>query len=610
MNRTDIINVIARNIQAKSYLEIGVDNCVNFNKINCKYKIGVDPKPQAKNILGMTSDDFFKQNEEKFDLIFIDGLHVHDQVYRDITNALDVLNPGGYIICHDMNPITEERQRTPWVGGEWNGDCWKAFVNLRCERDDLEMITVDTDEGVSIIKRGSQTPLVIETPLLYTELDKNRKSWLNLKSESEFQSMYMQNNLVSLIEKFSLDPNNPENNFAVAREYDILGQFASAVSFYIRTAERTEDQLLRYECLILAALCFEKQGTRRFTVKGMLQHAVAIQPKRPEGYYLLSLFYEHEKDDGKWFNTYLMASIGLECSDFDNLVPLRNKVYPGKHALYFQKGHSAWWCGLKEESLDIFLNLYASTDLDDDMRKLVYNNLVIMGAFASKKLNLYDKSKLNRLKLPFEGAENIEQNYSEAYQDMFVLGALKGKRNGTYVEIGSGDPIYGNNTYLLEKEFGWSGLSLDISEEFVKAHKEKRDHMCLLKDATATNYDALFSAAGFDEVIDYLQIDCDPPSVSFKALLAIPLEKYKFRVITFEHDHYADPHGGFREKARNYLNSQGYNLYVSNISPDNNRPYEDWYVNSDLVNGDVLTYIKAYERDETTKKAENFMLKG
>jgi len=417
------------------------------------------------------------------------------------------------------------------------------------------------------------------------------------------------NNTAQLIEEYVLDPNNPEKNFAVARAYDLLGQFASAVSFYIRTAERTEDQLLRYECLILAALCFEKQGTRRFTVKGMLQHAVAIQPKRPEGYYLLSLFYEHEKDDGKWFNTYLMASIGLECSDFDNLIPLRNKVYPGKHAIYFQKGHSAWWCGLKEESLEIFLNLYASTDLDNNMRQLVYNNLVTMGAFTTKKLNLYDKSKLSKLKLPFEGAENIDQNYSEAYQDMFVLGVLKGKRNGTYVEIGSGDPTYGNNTYLLEKQFGWNGISLDISEEFVKAHNTQRNHMCVLKDATATNYNALFSAAEFDEVIDYLQIDCDPPSVSFKVLLAIPFEKYKFRVITFEHDHYADPHGGFREKARTYLQAQGYTLFAANISPDNNRPYEDWYINSDLVDGNILSLIRTHQGDETTKKAEKFLLK-
>jgi hypothetical protein len=192
---------------------------------------------------------------------------------------------------------------------------------------------------------------------------------------------------------------------------------------------------------------------------------------------------------------------------------------------------------------------------------------------------------------------------------MFVLGILNGKRNGTYVEIGSGDPSYGNNTYLLEKDFDWNGISLDISEEFVRAHNEQRNHTCILKDATTANYEALFAAAGFDETIDYLQIDCDPPSVSFKALLAIPFEKYKFRTITFEHDYYADPQGGFREKARNYLAAQGYTLFAANISPDDNRPYEDWYINSSLIDRNILSQIGKYKHDDATKKAEKFLLK-
>jgi hypothetical protein len=413
-------------------------------------------------------------------------------------------------------------------------------------------------------------------------------------------------NITNLINEYILDPNNCERNYDLARAYDVLNQYASAVSFYIRTAERTENALLKYECLILAAQCFEKQGTRKFTVKGLLQHAIAVQPKRPEGYYILSQFYENDTDDGKWFNSYLMASIGVECTDFDNLIPLRNNVYPGKHAILFQKAHSAWWCGLREESKSIFLEIYATHLEDDIVRKATYNNLMMMGAFQTKKLEQYDKSKFEKLKIRFDGAEAISKNYSEAYQDMFVLGLLNGKKNGTYVEIGSGDPLHGNNTYLLEKEFGWNGLSLDINEDFVKAHNEKRSHTCLLKDATTINYSATFEALGFDNVIDYLQVDCDPPAISFKALLSIPFEKYKFRIITFEHDNYADPVGGFREKARSYLKTYGYVLFAGNISPDDNRPYEDWFVHSDLIDSDKYVY---QDQSEYTKKAAKFLLK-
>jgi hypothetical protein len=602
MNRTDIINAIAKKINAKSYLEIGVDNGVNFEKVNCEYKVGVDPNSQLPNIISMTSDEFFAQNKEKFDLIFIDGLHTYEQVYKDIINSLNVLNPNGYIICHDTNPISEERQTPQWNGGDWNGECWKVFVNLRRERIDLEMMTIDVDEGVSLIKRGFQVPLNIQSELTYKELEKNRKEWLNLKNEYEFKTEF--NNLDSLLKDFVLDPNNPEKNFALALEYDEIGQTASAVSFYIRTAERTDDDLLKYECLIRAAMCFEKQGTRKFTVKGLLQHAIAVQPKRPEGYYLLSIFYENDTNsDGRWFDSYLIASIGLEVSDFENMKPLRTKLnYPGKYGLLFQKAYTAWWCGLCEDSKNMFLDLYVNYDIDDKLRKIVYDNLVKLNAFSSQYLIKYTKQKYDDFVYKFDGLENIQQNYSEAYQDLFALVVSGGKRNGTYVEIGSGDPIYGNNTYLLEKEFDWNGISLDINEEFVKAHNEQRKHLCILKDATSTNYSALFETYGFQNVIDYLQIDCDPPSTSFKVLLSIPFEKYRFRAITFEHDHYADPTSEYREKARKYLQSFGYVLFASDISPDDNRPYEDWFVHSDLFD---ISKIKDYKG---TKNAEKFML--
>ena len=82
--------------------------------------------------------------------------------------------------------------------------------------------------------------------------------------------------LITLLEKFIHDPANAETNFALALYYNSIGQTASAVSYYIRTAERTDNDLLKYECLVKAARCFEKQGTRAFSVKGLLQHAIAL----------------------------------------------------------------------------------------------------------------------------------------------------------------------------------------------------------------------------------------------------------------------------------------------------------------------------------------------
>ena len=48
------------------------------------------------------SDDFFKKNDEYFDLIYIDGTHESFQVDKDINNAWKFLNLNGIIICDDF----------------------------------------------------------------------------------------------------------------------------------------------------------------------------------------------------------------------------------------------------------------------------------------------------------------------------------------------------------------------------------------------------------------------------------------------------------------------------------------------------------------------------
>jgi lipoprotein NlpI len=98
-------------------------------------------------------------------------------------------------------------------------------------------------------------------------------------------------NLQNLLHKFIQDPESPENNFYLGTYYDNLGQSASAVSYYLRTAERSQSDLIKYQCILRAGLCFSTQGCRNTTVKGLFQHALAIQPKRPEGYFLMSRFY-------------------------------------------------------------------------------------------------------------------------------------------------------------------------------------------------------------------------------------------------------------------------------------------------------------------------------
>ena len=158
-SRFDIINKIIKKKKFESYLEIGCQSDVNFSKIIIKNKIGVDP--QSGGTHRMTSDDFFKQNKSTFDLIFIDGLHVYEQVLKDIENSLKVLNDNGVILIHDCLPAKIWHQTIPQTHSSWNGDVWKSIVKSRT-RIDLDTYTIEADQGLGLILKRKNKDLLVD----------------------------------------------------------------------------------------------------------------------------------------------------------------------------------------------------------------------------------------------------------------------------------------------------------------------------------------------------------------------------------------------------------------------------------------------------------------
>ena len=59
--------------------------------------------------------------------------------------------------------------------------------------------------------------------------------------------------------RFIDDPENPDVNLWLAKHYHSIGQTASAISYYVRTAERTEDKTLMYACLLFRFSRMQKQ---------------------------------------------------------------------------------------------------------------------------------------------------------------------------------------------------------------------------------------------------------------------------------------------------------------------------------------------------------------
>ena len=212
------------------------------------------------------------------------------------------------------------------------------------------------------------------------------------------------------------------------------------------------------------------------------------------------------------------------------------------------------------------------------------------------------------LKHPFPGSKNIKNNYSQMYQDMFVLSMLNGKRKGVYLEIGSGHPVYGNNTYLLEKYFDWTGQSIDKANYLFDSELyEPRKNPTMIIDALKADYIEILSN-DFKKNVDYLQIDCDPPSQSYEILTKIPFDSYRFAVITFEHDYFCDPEKKYRELSREYLKSKGYVLVAGNMGINSMFPFEDWWVHPELIS---ITTINKFKNNININNAvEEYMLKN
>ena len=146
--RKFIIKDIINKKHYKSYLEIGCFDNELFNHIKCDKKVGVDP--YTGGTIRKTSDKFFENNDEKFDCIFIDGLHTYSQVKKDIDNSLKFLNYGGIILLHDCLPNNYFEQATPRCQYIWNGDVWKAIVECRTY-ENLDTYTCYADFGIGVI---------------------------------------------------------------------------------------------------------------------------------------------------------------------------------------------------------------------------------------------------------------------------------------------------------------------------------------------------------------------------------------------------------------------------------------------------------------------------
>lgn len=204
------------------------------------------------------------------------------------------------------------------------------------------------------------------------------------------------------------------------------------------------------------------------------------------------------------------------------------------------------------------------------------------------------------MRYTFPGINQIDQNYSQSWQDIFVLTMLNGKQNGTFLELGASDPIYMNNTYLLHDKFNWSGISIDFRSELLEQWKQLRpDSDFRLLNAWDIDYTTLLKE--LPSQVDYLQVDLDE-TASFDILKKLPTST-RFSVITFETDVFAG-HSDIQKQSREFLLDLGYQLLIDNVAVKNYatrtwEPFEDWYIDPNVVDKNIARQFLCI--DNTTK---------
>lgn len=182
--------------------------------------------------------------------------------------------------------------------------------------------------------------------------------------------------MTDIFKNFALDPENVDLNFQLGCFYEHSGHLASATSYFLRAAERADDNILAYESLLRLGICFANQKNRPYTVKHMLFQALDLCPTRPEAYYLLSSFFETQD---QWIECYSFACLGLMLANF-NVIPLQTEVgYPGRHGLVLQRAKSAWAWGKFNEAKKLSKELKEKfwDNLNENDQQCVMNYLKI-----------------------------------------------------------------------------------------------------------------------------------------------------------------------------------------------------------------------------------------
>ena len=178
--------------------------------------------------------------------------------------------------------------------------------------------------------------------------------------------------------------------------------------------------------------------------------------------------------------------------------------------------------------------------------------------------------------------------YTEQFQDKFIAHLFNFKKNGYFLDIGSGDPDNGSNSKFFDTFLDWQGICIDLTN-YNYSNRKKTKFYCV--DATKLNYEELLKNNNFPNVVDYLSLDAD--TATNDVLKILPIKDYIFSSITIEHDLYKDGEAK-RNEQRQVLSDAGYHLLCANVCLNNvNLPWEDWWINPKTFPLETISFLQS-----------------
>jgi len=176
---------------------------------------------------------------------------------------------------------------------------------------------------------------------------------------------------------------------------------------------------------------------------------------------------------------------------------------------------------------------------------------------------------------------NILKSYSQAGQDLFAIYCNQGAENGFYFEAGSNEPVLGSNTALLERDFNWSGISIEYVQELCDEFNHNRKNPCLNYDLNHKSLTEILDEQKAPKIIDYMSHDLDNHPTRYDSLKTLDFNKYKIKCLTWEHDFY-DNGEKTRKDGLDFLRDNGMQIVVQNVMWQG-KMFESWAVDPNLV---------------------------